>query len=266
MNAQGLRRYNACFCRCLPLSVLDILYRDDHFVAINKPSGLLVHRSAIDRRETRFALQLVRDQIGQKVYPVHRLDKPTSGVLLFALSPEMARAVSTQFAEQGVYKRYLAVVRGFAPDNGAIDHPLKEELDKMTDSRARQDKPPQPALTHFRCLARVELPVRVERYPQTRYSLVEAIPKTGRKHQIRRHMKHIAHPVIGDAKHGKGVHNRFFQTQYHCHRLLLACVEMRFQHPLSADEVRLSAHPGEDFIRLCEGFGWGKYLSGGMPP
>ncbi|MCW8193401.1 tRNA pseudouridine(65) synthase TruC [Proteobacteria bacterium 005FR1] len=238
------------------MSELEIIYRDEHLVAINKPSGLLVHRSKIDRRETQFALQMVRDQLDQRVYPVHRLDKPTSGVLLFALSPEVARAMSDQFANQAVSKRYLAVVRGYAPEHGVIDHPLKEELDKMTDRRAQQDKPPQEAVTRFKRLAQIELPVCVERYPQTRYSLVEAIPKTGRKHQIRRHFKHIAHPVIGDAKHGKGVHNRFFQTDFGCHRLLLACVEMSLLHPVSGERIQLRASLEEDFTQVIERFGW----------
>lgn len=236
--------------------MLEALYRDEYLVAVNKPSGLLVHRSAIDRSETRFALQLVRDQLGQRVYPVHRLDKPTSGVLVFALSPDIARALSEQFAAQQVHKRYLAVVRGWAPESGFIDHALSEELDKMTDRRARQDKAPQAAETHFRRLATVELPVCVERYPQTRYSLVECFPKTGRKHQIRRHMKHIAHPIIGDAKHGKGVHNRFFQSEYNCHRLLLSCVEMAFQHPVSKTDLQLQTSPGKDFELVCDRFGW----------
>ncbi|MGQ9425243.1 tRNA pseudouridine(65) synthase TruC [Gilvimarinus sp. F26214L] len=235
---------------------LEVIYRDQHLVAINKPSGLLVHRSKIDRHETTFALQLVRDQIQQHVFPVHRLDKPTSGVLLFALSAEVARALSEQFAQQAVSKRYLAVVRGYAPEGGTIDHPLTEEQDKMTDRRARQNKAPQAAITTFKRLATIELPVCVDRYPQTRYSLVEALPLTGRKHQIRRHLKHIAHPIIGDAKHGKGVHNRFFQTEFGCHRLLLACVEMGFAHPITQQRILLHAGLDGDFLSVMQRFGW----------
>jgi len=115
----------------------ELLYRDDCLVAINKPSGLLVHRSPIDRHETRFALQMVRDQIGQHVYPVHRLDKPTSGVLVFALSSELARQISTQFAAGSVSKHYLAVVRGHCPPQGSIDHPLQEKLDRIADRDRR---------------------------------------------------------------------------------------------------------------------------------
>lgn len=244
------------------MSPLEILYQDPHLVAINKPSGLLVHRSKVDRHETAFALQLLRDQLGQRVYPVHRLDKPTSGVLLFALSPDMARGLSEQFAEQNIHKRYLAVVRGYAPEQGLIDHPLREEQDKMTDRKARQNKPAQAAVTAFKCLAQIELPVCVDRYPKTRYSLVEAEPQTGRKHQIRRHLKHIAHPIIGDAKHGKGVHNRFFQTEFKCHRLLLHCMEMSLWHPISGEALQLSASLDETFKNVVEALWLDNFLDG----
>jgi tRNA pseudouridine65 synthase len=233
-----------------------LLYRDEYLVAVNKPSGLLVHRSPIDRHETRFALQTVRDQIGQHVYPVHRLDKPTSGVLLFALSSDIARQLSQQFAEGSVHKRYLAVVRGYCPEEGVIDYALQEQLDRIADKHRRRDKPPQAAVTHFRRLATVELPIAVDRYPQTRYSLVDLRPETGRKHQLRRHMKHIGYPIIGDAKHGKGVHNRFFQEQYRCHRLLLACTGMTILHPVTAEAVELQAPLDPAFQRVLDAFGW----------
>lgn len=238
------------------MPALQIVFRDECLVAINKPSGLLVHRSPIDRHETRFALQMLRDQIGQHVYPVHRLDKPTSGVLLFALSPQLARTLSEQFADQQVRKRYLAVVRGYAPEAGTIDYPLREKPDKYDDPRAAADKPPQSAVTDFRRLATVELPVCVDRYPHSRYSLVEVLPRTGRRHQIRRHMKHIGYPIIGDAKHGKGVHNRFFQRQYACPRLLLTCVELALQHPQSGRSLNLCASPDEAYQRVLRAFNW----------
>jgi len=234
----------------------EVIYQDDFLVAINKPSGLLVHRSPIDRHETRFALQLVRDQIGQRVYPVHRLDKPTSGVLLFALSSDIARDVSAQFAAGTVRKEYLAVVRGHCPEAGQIDHALKEEWDRIADRDRRPDKAAQAATTHFRRLATVEIPFAVDRYPQSRYSLVALQPRTGRRHQLRRHMKHLGYPVIGDAKHGKGVHNRFFQSQYRCHRLLLACTGLQLQHPASAEVLCLNARLDEPFTRVLQAFDW----------
>jgi len=130
-------------------NVLPILFQDDHLVAINKPSGLLVHRSMIDRNETRFAMQVLRDQLGCHVFPVHRLDKPTSGVLLFALSPDVASKAGELFTERQVQKTYLTIVRGHTPEYGVIDHPLREEADVKTDRKATQDKPAQPA-THSR--------------------------------------------------------------------------------------------------------------------
>mgnify|MGYP001825682925 CR=1 FL=1 len=236
----------------------ELVYRDQYLVAINKPSGLLVHRSPIDRHETRFALQMVRNQIGQRVYPVHRLDKPTSGVLLFALSSELARAVSEQFAQGEIDKSYLAVVRGYAPEQRLIDYALKEQLDRIADRDSRRDKPAQAALTRLQRLATVEIPVAVDRYPHSRYSLVQLSPETGRKHQLRRHMKHIGHPIIGDAKHGKGVHNRFFQREYACHRLLLACTGLQLTHPVSGERLLLSAALDAPFQAVLDAFNWGE--------
>ena len=235
---------------------VEVIYRDEYLVAINKPSGLLVHRSPIDRHETRFALQLVRNQVGRHVFPVHRLDKPTSGLLVFALSPAIARQLSAQFADGTVDKRYLGVVRGHCPDRGCIDYPLREQRDRIADRDRMQQRPPQPAVTHYQRLATVELPVAVDRYPQTRYSLVSLRPVTGRKHQLRRHMKHIGHPLIGDAKHGKGIHNRFFQADYDCHRLLLASIDLAITHPESGARLQLQAALDAPFLRVLAAFGW----------
>lgn len=215
-----------------------------------------MHRSPIDRHETRFALQVLRDQIGQHVYPVHRLDKPTSGVLLFALSSQIARAVSELFQQHRVHKEYIAVVRGYAPESGRIDHALQHKPDKYADRDRSRERPAQEAVTRFRRLATVEIPIAVDRYPQTRYSLVSLQPQTGRKHQLRRHMKHIGHPMIGDAKHGKGVHNRFFQQHYGCHRLLLACTTLALLHPVTADTLVLQAQLDEPFTQVLKAFNW----------
>lgn len=235
---------------------LPILYRDKDFVAVNKPSGLLVHRSMIDRHETRFALQILRDQIGQRVYPLHRLDKPTSGVLLFALSPEAAKNASALFAKKKLHKTYIAITRGYTPESGVIDHALKEELDKITDKNARQDKPAQEATTNFQRLATVELPVAIDRYPQSRFSLVKCHPLTGRKHQIRRHLKHISHPIIGDAKHGKGLYNRYFKDHFNAGRLLLSATELSFPHPYCNEQIQVTAPLDHTFHALLKRFGW----------
>ncbi len=237
---------------------LSILYHDDYVVAINKPSGLLVHRSNIDRHETRFALQLLRDQLGQHVYPVHRLDKPTSGLLLFALSPEVAKILSLAFSNQCIEKTYLATVRGWCEEQATIDHPLKEQFDKMAGKPKRELVPAKEAVTQFKRLATVELPCSVDRYPSSRYSLVEVHPISGRKHQIRRHFKHISHPIIGDAKYGKSLHNRFFQSEFHCHRLMLACTRMTFQHPVSGAEMTLQAPLQDNYSSVISQLGWGE--------
>jgi len=237
---------------------LDIIFQDEHLVAINKPSGLLVHRSEIDRRETRFAVQLLRDQIGRQVYPAHRLDKPTSGVLLFALSSQVARNLGEQFSTQKISKHYLAIVRGCCAAEGIIDHPLREDPDPY--AGRVEPGPPQPALTRYRQLATIELPFAIDKYPTSRYALVLCQPQTGRKHQIRRHMKHISHPIIGDAKHGKGLHNRKFQEVYGVGRLLLAATQMDFVHPVTQQPLRLVAPPRDGFRQLLDTFNWTQEL------
>lgn len=236
--------------------MLEILYQDDYLVAINKPAGLLVHRTKIDRHETRFAVQLLRDQFGKMVYPVHRLDKPTSGVLLFALDPEMARNMMEVFVSKAVEKHYLAIVRGYTPESAIIDYPLREQLDKMSDKKAVQDKLAQNAVTHYQCLATVELPFAVGRYESCRYSLLKLNPKTGRKHQLRRHMKHIFHPIVGDTSHGDGKHNDFFRQQFDCHRLLLTAVELQFQHPLTQEKLEIKAPLDDGFNDVMTKLGW----------
>ncbi|OHX16164.1 tRNA pseudouridine(65) synthase TruC [Chromobacterium sphagni] len=236
--------------------MLQILYRDDQLIAIQKPAGLLVHRTVLDRNETRFAIQLLRDQIGRRVYPVHRLDKGTSGVLLFALDKDTGREMSWQFERQQVAKRYLAVVRGHTDDAGHIDHPLSRRPDDLEWIGERVETAPQPAQTDYRTLARIELPIAVERYPTSRYSLVELAPLTGRRHQLRRHLKHIAHPIIGDSTHGKGRHNRMFAEHLACPRMLLACVEMRLARPADGRPLLLQSPLAEDFSALLYRLGW----------
>lgn len=235
---------------------LEILYQDEYLVAVNKPSGLLVHKSPIDKHERAFALQLVRDQIGQYVYPIHRLDKPTSGVLLFALNAEIAQKMSLLFRTSQVEKAYIAIVRGFTQDASLIDYPLKQMLDTKEQKQKGITKEVQEAQTELRRLASVELPYPVSRYPVARYSLVRLHPKTGRKHQLRRHMKHILHPIVGDTKHGRGEHNKLFRERFSSDRLLLHADRMTFLHPLSQKKVVIHAPIDEVFQRLFKTFHW----------
>lgn len=234
--------------------MLEILYQDEHLVAVNKPSGLLVHKSPIDKRETEFALQLVRDQIGLYVYPIHRLDKPTSGVLLFALSSEMARLMSEMFKTHLIQKEYIAVVRGYTQEEALIDYELKVLLDKKADKDRSDNKEPQEAQTYYKRLSTVELPYAVGRYPMGRYSLVRLLPKTGRKHQLRRHMKHILHPIVGDTKYGRNEHNNLFREKLDTHRLLLHADKISFIHPLTNRTLVIEAGVDEVFERILRLF------------
>ncbi|MGC3871820.1 pseudouridine synthase [Halomonas sp. GXIMD04776] len=235
---------------------LTVLFQDEYLVAVYKPSGLLVHRTALARGETRFALQILRDQLGQRVYPVHRLDRPTSGLLLFALSPGMASQLAAEFSAQRVQKRYLAVVRGIGPGQERIDWPLREE----DGHRPKAEMPAQPACTEVRRLDSVELPIPIDRYPQARYSLMEARPLTGRRHQIRRHLSRRGYPIIGDAKHGKGVHNRFFRERLDHPHLLLAAVGLSIWHPEHQAVLHLSSALDIGMGRLFDRFGWSGHL------
>ena len=235
---------------------LPILYRDEQIVVIDKPANLLVHRSEIDRHETRFAIQILRDQIGQRVWPAHRLDRGTSGVLLFGLSSEIASCLGKQFEAGTVAKRYWAVVRGHPAARGSIDHALSRQRDAYEFIGENSSQEAQPALTNYRRLASCELPFAVDRYPTSRYALLELEPVTGRRHQLRRHLKHIAHPIIGDATYGKGRHNRFFAEQFGCHRLLLACTSLSFEHPLSGQRLEIKTPVSGEFATTLALLGW----------
>lgn len=237
---------------------LKILYQDEHYVAVHKPAGLLLHRSLIDKRETRFLMTLVRDALGQHVYPVHRLDRPTHGVVIMALDPHSARELNIRFAEGKIRKTYWAICRGYLSGSGTIDYALKEELDKMTDARARKNKEPQDAVTHYRCLRMMEIEEAVGRYRSARFSLLELHPKTGRKHQLRRHLKHIFHPIIGDTTHGDGAQNRFFREFFHSQRLMLCALAMDFVHPYTNDVVHIKTVPEGSMASVLRHEAWRK--------
>lgn len=220
---------------------LEILYEDESIVAINKPHGLLVHRSSIARDASEFALQLLRDQLGKTVYPAHRLDRKTGGILLFSLNKETDQYLQKSFQERKIDKKYLAVLRGFAPAEGLIDYPLK-----------RDDGTVQEAQTSFRLLAQSELAVPFGKFPTSRYSLVEANPITGRMHQLRRHFAHIFHPIIGDRPHGCNKQNKFWKETYQMDTMLLHASELTFKHPLSGEDVHIKSALQPDFVRVLE--------------
>ncbi|MCM5704335.1 pseudouridine synthase [Larsenimonas salina] len=233
-----------------------LLYRDDTLVVTHKPSGHFVHRSALDPHVTDIMLQELRDQLGQWVYPVHRLDRPTSGLMLFALSSDHARTLARQFEAHTVEKRYLAIVRGFGPDETMIDRALREE----DGHRPKKECPAMPARTLICRRDCVEWPARIDRFDTSRFSLMEALPVTGRRHQIRRHLSHAGHPIIGDAKHGKGIYNRYVAEHLGCQRLLLAATHLAFDHPFDGRRITIDCPVADDMARLMTRFGWAEHI------
>jgi tRNA pseudouridine65 synthase len=232
------------------MDTLPVLYRDEHLVVVNKPSGLLVHRSPIDRHERRFALQIVRNQLGQHVYPLHRLDKPTSGALALALDAAAARVLAKAFAMGGVRKTYLALVRGWPVSSGTIDRPLATVADAMVPTGVSSE--PRAAVTHYLRLAMYEIDERVDRYPTSRYALIELHPESGRRHQLRRHLAGASHPIVGDTTYGKARHNRLFERRFGLRRLLLACTRLEFRTRLHAAPLVIEAPLAVDFATLLE--------------
>jgi tRNA pseudouridine65 synthase len=232
------------------MPMLDIVFQDDDLVAINKPHGLLVHRSSIAMDAEEFALQLLRDQLSRKVFPVHRLDRKTGGVLLFALSKEIEKLMQQQFYENQVDKKYLAIVRGYTPDEEDIDYPLRKENGTL-----------QEAFTRYKTLARAELDVALGSHPTSRYSLVEANPETGRMHQLRKHFSHIFHPIIGDRTHGCNKQNKLFKQRWELDTMLLHASQLTFNHPLTQKQVHIEANLQDEFLRVMEIMGWGYLIN-----
>ena len=224
---------------------LTILWRDERYVAVAKPAGLLMHRSPIAGDVEDFLMQRLRDRLRRHVWLIHRLDRPTSGLVLFALDPGAARAACAHWEGRTVEKTYLAVVRGWPAERGTIDYPLAEE----------PGRPEQPAVTHWQRLATVERPVPVGRYASARHALLAVRPETGRLHQIRKHFHHVSHHLIGDTTHGDGRHNRLFRERFGCRRLLLHAWRLALPHPLDGTPLELIAPPDAELAQLFDALG-----------
>lgn len=225
--------------------VLTVLYQDDHYVAVDKPSGIFVHPTRLGPREPNCMSRLGM-QLGRPVYTIHRLDRATSGVLLFALSSEAARKMCVLFEKRRIRKEYLAVVRGFAPETGRIDHPLRKHRKKSAAE----------AVTDFARMGTAEIQEPVGRHETARFSLIRAVPQTGRMHQIRRHMAHISHPVLGDTRYGDGAQNRFLRARFGMNRLALMAARLAFLHPYTREGIAVVASPSEDLQATFAGLGW----------
>ena len=196
------------------------------------------------------ALQLLKKQIGRHVSPVHRLDRKTSGVLLFALDKEIEKAMHQQFMNAQVNKEYLAIVRGYAPDSMEIDYPLMKENGAI-----------QEAFTAFKTIKQAELDIPLGKHPTSRYSLVLAKPTTGRMHQLRKHFAHIFHPIIGDRKHGCNKQNRFFKEQWEMTTMLLHASKLNFTHPATGETIEITAEVQDEFRRVMKLMNWNEEMS-----
>lgn len=221
------------------IQTLEILFQDEHYVAVNKPTGLLVHRTNLANDAEEFALQIVRDQTQKHLYPIHRLDRKTSGVLLFAFSADAAQKMQATLASDATQKRYLAIVRGHFPEEIYVDHPLKNLKGKK-----------QEAQTQFRCLRRAECDFPSGKFATSRYSLIEALPKTGRMHQIRKHCNHLRHPIIGDRPHGCNKQNKLLGERFGLAEMMLHASDFRFQHPFTQKETHIHAPKFVEFERM----------------
>jgi tRNA pseudouridine65 synthase len=223
---------------------LPILFEDDHYVIINKPHNLLVHRTSISEEKVEFALQILRDQLGIWVSPCHRIDRKTSGILVFAKSKEADSKMGKLFQENQISKKYIALVRGFLPESGTCARPLENEKGKI-----------QEAITHFNCLQTFELEIAVSRYPTSRYSLAEITPKTGRTHQIRRHFAQMRHYLIGDKTHGECKQNKMFEVRFELNTMLLHASELEFVHPFTSEKIQIKAGMNAEFTRILDQIG-----------
>lgn len=227
------------------MNELEIVYRDKDLIAINKPHGLLVHRSYIASDVSEFAIQKLRDQIGEVVYLTHRLDRKTGGVLLFALNQNCNILMQKQFANQEVQKVYWAVVRGFTPNEGIIDYALINEKGKTQD-----------AITEYVTLQQSEVDFAIGKHPSSRYSLVKVVPKTGRMHQIRKHFAHIFHPILADRPHGCNKQNRYYKQNFGLDTMLLHAQQISFFHPITQQKIIIKANVQSPFKEFAHQLGF----------
>lgn len=225
-----------------------IIYEDDYCLAVNKPNNVLVHHAKHSRNvsEELSLLQIIENHIQLKVYPIHRLDRKTSGILLLAKEKEYVSEFQDLFTRNTIQKTYYGIVRGFSPENKIIDSPVK----------GRDAKVYKEALTHLKTLNNITLDIPVKPYDSSRYSLVELQPKTGRMHQLRVHMNKISHPLIGDPKYGDKNHNVMFETHFNCQRLFLHAGKLEFLHPFSNELLKLTAEFPKDWFTLFTQFSW----------
>ena len=236
---------------------LTILYQDDDLLAVSKPAGLLMHPSPLAPRETDTLVSRLRQHLGEaRIHSIHRLDRPTSGVVLLARNQNVARQLALSFSERRMRKHYLAIARGFTAEAFSCQEALQEELDDRADRLVQKDKPAQPAHTDFQRLAIAEIGLPVSRYPKTRVSLLSCWPQTGRKHQIRRHLKKLRHPILGDTRHGDRHHNHWAWEHLPLTTLALHAQSLQFVHPVHGNWMTIEAPLPAPWQACCHWLGW----------
>ena len=233
------------------LTLDDILFRDDRLLILNKPAGVPVHGGRILEDEPETLLSMARGLTGSMVHAAHRLDRPVSGAILLTFDKDTLAELGFQFEQRRVRKKYLAVARGWLDDSGTIDYPLLPPRDER-----KAGSTAKPAVTHYRCLGQAEIPADIPPYPAARYSLLELEPHTGRRHQLRRHLKHVSHHLAGDTTYGRGEHNRLFRERFDCRRLLLHSLSLEFDHPDCGLRQRIEAPLDPAFARVLDALGW----------
>ncbi len=242
---------------------LNIVLEDDYLLVVDKPAGLLMHPSWLDKHETdtlasRVKQYFVDQGYKGKVHTVHRLDRPTSGLVVIAKQDSVAKALGEQFRNNEVHKVYWAITRGFTPEIFEVNEPITEELDKIADRDASKVREPQPAKTSFKRLGIAELALPVSRYPKSRYSLVECRPVTGRKHQIRKHLKHIRFPILGDTRYGCRHNNKVYTRHFNQPSLALRAISISFVHPVTLNRVSINSGESECWSGWLNTIGWAR--------
>lgn len=230
--------------------LIDVLYRDEFIAVVNKPSGLMAHASALARDENDFLHDRLREQFGCKIFLIHRLDRATSGCLLVAFDSQSASTLGKQFMTREVEKNYLAICRGWPEQLFTVDYDLDGGPGKPEKKSA---------ITEFKRLACAEIEVASAHHESSRYALMQCTPYTGRFRQIRRHLKHLSHHLIGDTSHGDGRHNRNFRMMG-VHRMLLHAWQLSFQHPANLGAMKITAPWDAEFEKAMQKLGWNAIL------
>lgn len=226
---------------------IEIIYQDDILVAVNKPNNFLIHQSHYARNiKEPTLLEVLQQQLGFPLYPIHRLDRKTSGIILLLKNNEFIPEFQALFTNNIIHKTYFAIVRGYSPATGTIDSPVKND-----DTGVYKD-----ALTNYSTSATVELDIPVTPYDKSRYSLIKLMPETGRMHQLRKHLNKINHPIVGDYKYGDRFHNRMYETQFDCNYMFLHAYKIEFTHPLTAQKMCLTADFPIDWLLIFNVFNW----------